>query len=353
MVYGVAIDRPAMGKTAIDLFCGSGAVTWGLKHAGFRVTAALDTDQTACATYRLNHPEVALFETDIKTADISEFQEACPEELSVLAICAPCQPFSSQNRKRRSADSRTELIISSLPFVEAFRPAMIFLENVPRFGKEGIVGEFSSELLHLGYSIGPVAKVDAARLGVAQRRQRVMLVATDERRCHWQQAYEIKEKTPRTVADAIQGLPQPAIGRTDNLVDPLHYSRRHHALTLERLRHIPKNGGGRDSLPEVLRLNCHKAVETGSFPDTYGRMKWEDVAPTLTTGCTDLTRGRYVHPEHDRAITLREAARLQSFPDEYQFAGNATQIAAQIGNAVPPLMMAAIAEALASAITAS
>ena len=341
-----------MDKTAIDLFCGSGAVTWGLKHAGFRVAAALDVDETACTTYRMNHPEVALFETDIKDADISKFRKVCREEADVLAICAPCQPFSSQNRNRTTTDDRAELVLSALPFIEALRPAIVFLENVPGFGKEKTLKKFSSALWDLGYNIGPLVKIDAADLGISQRRQRVMLIAADEHRCRLQEAYQIEEKTRRSVAEAIQDLPKPAIGHNADLVDPLHYSRRHHAITLERLRHIPKNGGSRDSLPELLTLKCHKGVGAGSFPDTYGRMKWDDVAPTLTTGCTDLTKGRFVHPEHDRSITLREAARLQSFPDEYLFSGNDSQIAAQIGNAVPPLMMAAIAEALASAIEA-
>ena len=339
-----------MGNNAIDLFCGSGAVTWGLKKAGFQVAAAVDIDPTACKTYRLNHPEVSLFESDIAKIDLSEFQKACKEEVDVVAICAPCQPFSSQNRHRIANDDRERLILSALPFVVNLRPLLIFLENVPGFGKGKIISNFTERLKEIGYCIGPLAKVDATKFGVAQRRQRVMLVATDETRCSWQKAYKINELPRRTVADAIHDLPQPTPGSCDSLRDPLHYSRRHHAVTLERLRHIPKNGGSRSSLPLHLQLKCHKGVRPGSFPDTYGRMKWDDVAPTLTTGCTDVTRGRYVHPDQDRAITLREAARLQSFPDDYKFAGNASQISAQIGNAVPPLMMAAIAEAIASAL---
>ena len=339
-----------MEKTAIDIFCGSGAVTLGLKNAGFDVAAALDNNKTAGATYRLNHPEVKLFETDITTAEIAKFREACPKVIEVLAVCAPCQPFSSQNRYRGVEDGRTDLVFFSLPFIEEFDPAMIFLENVPGFGKEKILDDFSKELLARGYSIGPLEKIDAGKLGVPQRRLRIILIAADEKRCHLKKAYEFVEKPSRAVIDAIKDLPDPTIGSSSDLIDPLHYSRRHHAITLERLRHIPKNGGSRFSLPDHLALNCHKSVGRGSFPDTYGRLKWEDVAPTLTTGCTDVTKGRFAHPEQDRAITLREAARLQSFPDEYKFAGNASQIAAQIGNAVPPIMMTAIAEAMASAI---
>lgn len=115
--------------------------------------------------------------------------------------------------------------------------------------------------------------------------------------------------------------------------DSLHHSRNHRPLTLERLSYIPKDGGSRDSLPEKLVLKCHKNY-TG-HPDVYGRMRWDDVAPTLTTGCVDVTRGRFAHPSEDRAITLREAARLQTFSDNYAFYGSDADIATQIGNAVP------------------
>ena len=334
------------------MFCGCGAVTWGLKQAGFRVVAALDSDETSCSTYRLNHPEVTLFETDITEVDVSEFRKVFTGELDVLAVCAPCQPFSSQNRNRRSKDSRAALILFALPFIERFRPALVFLENVPGIEKEKTLGTFSSELIRLGYGVGPLAKVDAARLGVAQRRVRAVLVAADERRCHLKTAYALEEAPRRTVADVIRSLPIAGIGRNAGLPDPLHYSRRHQPITIERLRHVPKDGGSRNCIPEFLKLKCHKDAARGAFPDTYGRLKWNGTAPTLTTGCTDLTKGRYAHPEHDRAITLREAARLQSFPDEYLFSGNASRIAAQIGNAVPPLMMATIAKALAAAIEA-
>jgi DNA (cytosine-5)-methyltransferase 1 len=119
---------------------------------------------------------------------------------------------------------------------------------------------------------------------------------------------------------------------------------------LKRLALIPKNGGSRKSLPPELELVCHRGMS--GFPDVYGRMKWETVAPTLTTGCTDITRGRFAHPRDDRAITLREAARLQTFPDEYIFVGNRSQIAMQIGNAVPPAMIATLTAAFETALCA-
>lgn len=339
-----------MDKIAIDLFCGSGAVTWGLKQAGFRVVAALDVDKTVCTTYRMNHPEVKLYETDITVTDTMDIERGCSKHIDVLAICAPCQPFSSQNRKRVFPDDRASLILHTLPFIESLSPTLVFVENVPRFGKEQTLRSFCSNLEALGYSIGPLTVVDAASFGVPQRRQRAMLIAADESRSCLRKAYEFVALPNRTVADAIRDLPKPCIGQIHEMPDPLHYARRHQARTLERLRHVPKDGGSRKSLPQRLQLKCHMNIKSGSFSDTYGRMKWDEVAPTLTTGCTDVTRGRYAHPEQHRAITLREAARLQSFPDEYQFFGNSSQIASQIGNAVPPLMMQAIAKAMVNAV---
>ena len=150
-----------------------------------------------------------------------------------------------------------------------------------------------------------------------------------------------------SVREAIGDLPRLASGQADS-DDALHFARKHQPIALERLRHIPKNGGSRTALPDLLRLECHR--DHRGHPDVYGRMRWEEVAPTLTTGCTDLTRGRFAHPRDDRAITLREAARLQTFPDNYQFSGSAKAIAAQVGNSVPVRLIEELAPALREAL---
>ena len=151
----------------------------------------------------------------------------------------------------------------------------------------------------------------------------------------------------RTVRDAIAGLPELAASECDP-TDPLHAARSHQPIALERLRAIPKDGGSRSSLPKSLALRCHN--QPNSFPDVYGRMAWDDVAPTLTTGCTDITRGRFAHPDQDRAITPREAALIQTFPRRYWFAGSSGVVARQIGNAVPCALMHAFSQALRTAI---
>lgn len=344
--------KPTVAKpTAIDLFCGSGGVTLGLKDAGFQVVGAVDIDANACRTYRANHVEVRLIERDINDVAPAEFSTLLNKRLDLLVICAPCQPFSSQNRKRSSRDDRADLILAALPFVHELNPKLVFLENVPGLEHTRIFKKFRRELSVLGYGLSEPLRVDAADLGVPQRRHRMVMVAA--KGASLNVALDIAVQARRTVKSTIGHLPPPPIGRSGEVSDPLHVARKHSELNLKRLRHIPADGGGRESLPKRLQLKCHKNRKASSFSDTYGRMWWNDVAPTLTTGCTDITRGRFAHPEQHRAITMREAARLQSFPDKYVFVGNASQIAAQIGNAVPPEMMKTIGAQLRIALSSS
>lgn len=334
--------------TAIDLFCGSGAVTLGLKQAGFQVVGAVDLAPKACLTYKANHPEVNLIEEDIVNLDPSCFDYVVKDRLDLLVVCAPCQPFSSQNRKRSNEDPRRDLVSESLKFIDRFEPEIVFLENVPGLAATSIFSSYTQELQSRGYHVSAPIKLDASLLGVAQRRYRMVLLAS--KRIDVSVLSVFPEQPKKTVRDLISDLPVPPIGKTSALTDVLHFSRKHTELNLRRLSHIPKNGGSRYSLPIELQLKCHQNKKTGSFSDVYGRMKWDDVAPTLTTGCTDITRGRFAHPEQNRGMTLREAARLQSFPDFYMFLGNAGQIATQIGNAVPPAMMKTIATTLIAAL---
>jgi len=334
---------------ALDLFCGSGAVSLGLRQAGFEVVGAVDYEAGACRTYRANHSSVRLLEQDIRQVDPDQFADLIPDKLDLLVVCAPCQPFSSQNRHKSDADSRNDLVAESKKFIIRFNPSLVFLENVPGLASTDIFDEFTSWLRdEAGYDVADPMRVDAAELGVPQRRSRMILVAA--KGASLQKAITIARTSRMTVGHVIRDLPEPPIGRTAAEADPLHYARKHSPLNIERLRHIPIDGGGRESLPLHLQLACHKNAKKSAFSDTYGRMSWSDVAPTLTTGCTDITRGRFAHPVQNRAITLREAARLQSFPDEYVFFGNASQVAMQIGNAVPPKMMYTIACSLKAAL---
>lgn len=325
---------------AVDLFCGSGAVSAALTGGNFKILAALDNDPVACRTYRLNHADVLLVEEDIRAVD-PQVHEAFASlgDIDVLIVCAPCQPFSSQNKKRGAGDDRADLLLESIKFAEALRPSCILFENVPGVASHAnkkVMDALRIGLAEAGYTLGEPRRLDAAQLGVPQRRIRCVMVATRA-----SAAADLFEKAefdvPRkTVRQAIGHLPALESGEKSD--DKLHFARVHSDLVLRRLAHIPKDGGSRSSLPVELELDCHKGRAT-SYSDVYGRMKWDDVSPTLTTGCADLTRGRFAHPEQNRAVSLREASLLQTFPPDYRFSGNASDISRQIGNAVPMAMV--------------
>lgn len=331
---------------AIDIYSGSGAVTEGLKAEGITVIAAIDSDQIACETYRLNHPEVYLIQSDIRSFSPASLRKDLNfnKQLDLLVVCAPCQPFSNQNRKRRIDDPRADLVLESLKFIEEFKPKVIFFENVPGIASSEPLTSLRHKLSVIGYLLGEPQKLNAADCGVPQRRERCIMVATQDQ--------ESLEKFYNSIMLLPNGTVRQAIGKLRSLrsgerdpEDHLHFARNHTPIVLRRLKHIPKDGGSRSSLPKELELACHKGRKN-DFPDVYGRMCWDEVAPTLTTGCTDVTKGRFVHPRDNRAITLREAALLQSFPPHYRFSGNSGQIARQIGNAVPVNMIRTLAYSL-------
>jgi DNA (cytosine-5)-methyltransferase 1 len=333
---------------AVDLYSGSGAVTAGLSDT-FDVVAAVDHDPLACRTYAANHPEVRLFQHDIRTLDPQAILDAVPSamETDLLVVCAPCQPFSSQNRHRGS-DGRALLVLEAARFAAVLRPRGILFENVPGLaGATGVYEELARRLAAVGYLVGAPRRLNAADMGVPQRRIRCVMFASKSAEAVERFSAADLSAPRTTVAQAIRDLLPLESGQRDP-DDAMHATRRHSPLALRRLRAIPHDGGSRDALPRELRLKCH--ANTNGFPDVYGRMKWNDVAPTLTTGCTDVTRGRFAHPEQDRAITLREAALLQTFPRDYVFHGAYRQITTQIGNAVPVAMVTAMVPAIVDAL---
>jgi DNA (cytosine-5)-methyltransferase 1 len=338
--------------TAVDLFCGSGAVTEALKRRHFKVVAAIDNDPVACDTFRANHPLTHMIERDIRKIDPAEIRrrDLKGRNVDLLVVCAPCQPFSNQNRKR-GADSRSRLILEAGRFARVLRPRLIFFENVPGLASQRYtkLRKELQQLLGADYVLGEPQRVDAADYGVPQRRVRCIMLAAR----HGEPPRLPLATTPQnervTVRAAIGRLKKLRAGETDRN-DSLHAARCHSQIALLRLAAIPKNGGSRRSLPRKLQLPCHRRLKARDFPDVYGRIAWNDVAPTLTTGCTDVTRGRFGHPDEDRAISLREAALLQTFPRDYHFRGTSRQIQTQIGNAVPVKLIDAFAATLRAGI---
>ena len=337
--------------TVVDLYSGCGGVTAALRRQRFRVVAAIDNDPLAGKTYTRNNKGVHLYSEDIRTVNPENIRQKQLKGtgLDLLIVCSPCQPFSNQNRNRGN-DSRADLILQAPRFAKILKPRIIFFENVPGLANaevSAVLVNLRHKLKNIGYELSSPSTIDLADYGVPQRRLRCVLFAS-------RPGYSIKfpepttpEKLRKSVRMAIGNLAPLASGEKDR-DDPLHCARNHRAIALRRMAHIKKNGGDRFSLSAELELACHKGIK--GFPDVYGRMWWDRVAPTLTTGCTDITRGRYMHPTQNRAITLREAARLQTFPDSYVFEGNKSQIATQIGNAVPPAFIESLTPTLKRAL---
>lgn len=323
--------------TAIDLFCGAGGLTLGLKQAGFSVVAGVELNPIAAETYRLNHDDVNVYEKDIRDINPSEILanfNLKPGELDLLAGCPPCQGFSSQrtrNKTNAQLDPRNELIFEFLRFVEALLPKTIMLENVPALAKNWRIFKLKERLEQLGYVVdeNSISIHDAADYGVPQRRRRLLFKAS---------RFGVisdapKSKKRKTVKEFIFNL-KPAGFSGDELHD-LGENRSEKVKKIISL--VPKDGGSRTDLPEEYWLECHKRLPVG-YRDVYGRMKWNDVSPTITGGCHNPSKGRFIHPEFDRAITLREAALLQTFPMNYKFAltRGKDSVALMIGNALPP-----------------
>jgi DNA (cytosine-5)-methyltransferase 1 len=326
------ISRPR-SRTAIDLFAGSGGLTEGLKTAGFTVIAAVEIDPLAVKTYSKNHPEVVVFETDIRKLKCRTMMRKVRKkkgEIDLLAGCPPCQGFSTLKTLNGSAqveDKRNDLVFEYLRFVREIRPKAIMLENVPGLASDKRMEKLSKALEELGYEC-QFEVLDAQEFGVPQRRRRLILVGS----LYGKVGFGRRTIKPKTVWQALRGLSSRK--RTDPLHD-VRPSKRSDRIT-ELIALIPKNGGSRSSLPRRMKLRCHRR-STG-FKDVYGRMAWKKVAPTITTGCVNPSKGRFLHPVANRAITLREAAVLQSFPRSYFFSLEKGKfaVAALIGNALPP-----------------
>jgi DNA (cytosine-5)-methyltransferase 1 len=320
-------------RTALDLFAGSGGLTQGLKKAGFDVIGAVEIDNLAVKTYSHNHPEVLVFEKDIRNLNCRTVLRKLNKkksQIDLLAGCPPCQGFSTLktlNGSTRVRDKRNDLVFEYLRFVREIRPRAIMLENVPGLAADKRMKKLSAALDELGYKCR-FEVLDAQEYGVPQRRKRLILVGS----LHGEIGFGRRTKKHKTVWHAFRGLGA-CKGR-----DPLHdtKTRKRSERIRELISLIPMNGGSRSSLPNRLKLRCH--LKSNGFKDVYGRMAWSSVSPTITSGCVNPSKGRFLHPRANRAITLREAAMLQSFPKRYFFSleKGTFAVAALIGNALPP-----------------
>lgn len=322
-----------MEFTAIDLFSGLGGTSLGLRRAGFHVVAAIESHQLAAESYRLNMDDVYVWERDIRKVparDVMKRAGLVPGELALLAACPPCQGFSSirtLNGNRRIDDHRNGLLRDVTRFARVLKPMTVLAENVPGLARDAVFDQFIDDLGALGYQLR-YEVVDVSAYGVPQRRRRLLVVAS-------KLGYPpVGERAPQTmtVREALADMP-PA-GTTDDVLHEAPERRTPRIAAMIRL--VPQDGGSRKDLGKEYQLACH--AHTDGFKDIYGRMAWDSVSPTITGGCINPSKGRFLHPQEHRAITLREAAMLQSFPANYQMSLRKGRYAAaeMIGNALPP-----------------
>lgn len=336
----------------IDFFCGCGGASKGFELAGFDIALGIDFDKNAADSYRANFPTTQFIQDDIRNIKAKHIAEKLPDWKKhdlIFCACAPCQPFSSQNKKRNSGDFRRSLLSETKRFIRAFRPSFIFIENVPgiqsiKLEKNGPFSDFLNFLDRFKYKY-EYRIISSEFYGVPQQRKRLVFLA----RLNGQPTFPapshgVAGKPFATVRDYIGGLMPLQAGETDPS-DPLHTAAVIEPHNIERLKHTPE-GGDRRNWPANLWLKCHETYD--GHKDVYGRMIWDAPCKTLTTKCTSISNGRFGHPdtEQHRAITFREAALLQTFPNCFEFKGNRASKSKQIGNAVPVLLAQRFAETI-------
>lgn len=327
--------------SAIDLFCGIGGLTHGLRKAGIKVKAGIDQDKSCEYAYKTNNKAkfIGADISEIKGQDIIDKYWKNGEK-RILAGCAPCQPFSTHSNKVKDEDkekgNKWNLLNEFKRLIEETSPEIISMENVPNLANKSIFTQFVDFLKNQNYFVS-YSNVYCPDYGIPQKRRRLVLLAS--------KLGEIsiieKTHTPdnyRSTLDAIGYLPKVFAGERIN-DDPIHFTTNLTPKNIERIKSSKPNGTWLD-WDESLRLACHKKETGNTYKSVYGRMAWDEPSPTITTQFYNYGTGRFGHPEQDRAITIREAALLQTFPKDYVFNKDEedlsiTKLGVHIGNAVP------------------
>jgi len=338
---GAAQRNPVI--KAVDLFCGVGGLTHGLIRGGVSVVAGIDVDGSCRYAYETNN-HASFIEKDVKDVEAAWIKENLgTSDFTLLAGCAPCQPFSTYSQPGREdrSDLDWQLVSSFGRLVREVQPHFITMENVPRLAKHKVFEDFLIALTdyHIEWSV-----IECSTVGVPQSRKRLVLLASklDSEGLKLPASTEVAI----TVRETISHLPALNAGQAD-ASDPLHVACRLSELNQRRIK-LSKPGGSWRDWDVDVRAACHLKKTGNTYPSVYGRMEWDVPAPTITTQCFGYGNGRFGHPEQDRAITLREAAMLQTFPRNYIFIKPGEQIKFSrmgrlIGNAVPVRLGEAIA----------
>ncbi|MEN9372966.1 MAG: hypothetical protein RIR79_518 [Pseudomonadota bacterium] len=360
MVQKNPLAREPLPFVAVDLFAGGGGLSLGLKQAGFLVSAAVEYDKHASATYRANHPETVLYNKDIRQVTGKELIATSPTGcIDLIAACPPCQGFSSLTSKYKQQDERDTLINEFARLIREVRPSTLMMENVPGLAKKGahlfnpVIAEFESMGYHISFKV-----VNVADYGVPQQRRRLVVLGSRLSKIEIPQPTHCENPERGlypwlTVRDAIAKQPIPiTLADTRTIGGPQKVEwnvvRNLAPQNIARLK-VTTAGASRTELPKELRPICHQ--ENGGFSNVYGRMSWDKPAPTITGGCTTLSKGRFGHPTALRTISVREAALLQTFPNSYIFETDLMDRACIIiGNALPPIFAKKMALACAKNI---
>lgn len=340
---------PPPKAEVVDLFCGVGALSYGLKMAGLKIIAGYDIDGRCKHAFETNNGG-EFFTRDVSKLTAVEIKKHYSgKSKSVLAGCAPCQPFSTY-KQRYEEDPQWSLVTKFAKLAVAVLPDFVTMENVPallNYKKGKVFSDFCRLLEGAGYHITwSIAKCE--EFGVPQKRRRLVVIASRSKLLKPLQATHL---TPVTVRQAIGKLPRLDAGSADPK-DPLHACASLSKLNMKRIKASRPGGTWRD-WPTSLRAECHRRTTGKTYAGVYGRMSWESPSPTMTTQCYGFGNGRFGHPEQDRAITLREAAILQSFPKDYDFVPDGetisfTEVGRWIGNAVPVKLAQAIGHTIMS-----
>ena len=326
----------------VDFFCSCGGTSAGLEASGMKILAGIDCDAEAGKTFKLNFPKAEFINKDITKLYAPALKHLIPKNRQfrlLFSACAPCQPFTKQNTLKKNEDKRHSLLNNLHRFIRRYKPEYIFLENVPGLQKvsedKAPFTSFLKLLDRLSYQTEKRI-IKSQDYGVPQYRQRLVLLASRLGKIDFPKATHgpnAKHDHP-TVWEWISDLPRIKAGNEHATIKN-HRAAYLSELNLKRIKAIPI-GGSRADWPKKLQLKCHK--DYNGHTDVYGRMLKNKPASALTTRCISLSNGRYGHPTQSRAISVREAARLQTFPDDFEFIGSLNSMARQIGNAVPVLL---------------
>lgn len=342
---------PVKNICAVDLFCGIGGLTYGLRQAGITVNAGIDNDPSCRTAYEQNNPKTAFMDANIRDVDpetINRYYEGA--DVKVMVGCAPCQPFSAHTRKNQSGNKGDDcsLLLEFSRLIRGCEPDIISIENVPGLAKHKVFDGFMEDLRELGYHCAPPRTVFCPHYGVPQTRKRLVVLASRLRKIEMIPPTHNRSDQWPTLGKigGFKSLPRIKHGeRSKN--DPCHVSMQLTAKNLERIKQSKPGGNWRD-WDESIVSKCQKKAY---YPAPYGRMRWNSLAPTITTQFCYYSAGRFGHPVQNRAISLREGALLQTFPMTYKFQNTANpllprEIARHIGNAVPVKLAKAIGSSI-------